>query len=137
MGPIVGNWARVSPTTCGLSGGSRCVLQAAQVLCSSRAGGWWKEATYNTPIQTTGSYPIIGLSGLLNLGAVVAKFRLQAVEEKGRVCRPLSSPPPVGPSELIQLWMRLPVPNRQRLLGLLRQLLEHQLSAAALGGGQR
>jgi hypothetical protein len=40
-------------------------------------------------------------------------------------------PPPIGPSELIQLWMRLPAPNRQRLLWLLSQLLEHQLSAAA------
>ena len=43
-------------------------------------------------------------------------------------------PPPIGPSELIQLWMRLPVPNRQRLLWLLSQLLEHQLSAAAAQG---
>jgi hypothetical protein len=40
-------------------------------------------------------------------------------------------PPPIGPSELIPLWMRLPVPHRQRLLWLLSQLLEHQLSAAA------
>ena len=29
------------------------------------------------------------------------------------------------------LWMRLSAPNRQRLLWLLSQLLEHQLSAAA------
>ena len=43
-------------------------------------------------------------------------------------------PPPIGPSELIQLWMRLPAPNRQRLLWLLSQLLEHQLSAAAAQG---
>src|SRR4029450_10501396 len=54
---------------------------------------WPKEATYNTPIQTTVSYPIIGLTGLLNLVAVMDKFRPQAVEEKGCVCRPLSSPP--------------------------------------------
>src|SRR5437870_11606151 len=93
-----------------------------------------KEATYNTPIQTTVSYPIIGLTGLLNLVTVMDKFRPQAVAEKGCVCRPLSSPPPLGPSELIQLWMRLPAPNRQRLLWLLSQLLEHQLSAAAAQG---
>ena len=43
-------------------------------------------------------------------------------------------PPPIGPSELIQLWMRLPALNRQRLLWLLSQLLEHQLSAAAAQG---
>jgi hypothetical protein len=42
-------------------------------------------------------------------------------------------PPPREPSEFIQLWMRLPAPNRQRLLWLLSQLLEHQLSAAAQG----
>ena len=64
---------------------------------------WWpgtvprrmcrKEATYNTPIQTTVSYPIIGLTGLLNLVTVMDKFRPQAVAEKGCVCRPLSSPP--------------------------------------------
>ena len=93
-----------------------------------------REATYNTPIQTTVSYPIIGLTGLLNLVTVMDKFRPQAVAEKGCVCRPLSSPPPIGPSELIQLWMRLPAPNRQRLLWLLSQLLEHQLSAAAAQG---
>ena len=43
-------------------------------------------------------------------------------------------PPPLGPSELIQLWMRLPATNRQRLLWLLSQLLERQLSAAAAQG---
>src|SRR2546430_17628336 len=52
-----------------------------------------KEATSNTPIQTTVSYPIIGLTGLLNLVTVMDKFRPQAVAEKGCVCRPLSSPP--------------------------------------------
>ena len=43
-------------------------------------------------------------------------------------------PPPIGPSELIQLWMRLPVPNRQRLLWLLSQLLEHQLNTSVARG---
>src|SRR3989449_9271415 len=52
-----------------------------------------KEATSNTPIQTTVSYPIIGLTGLLNLVTVMDKFRPQAVAEQGCVCRPLSSPP--------------------------------------------
>ena len=65
----------------------------ADSFAGTNADGQLREATYNTPIQTTGSYPIIGLTGLLNLVTVVAKFRLQAVEEKGRVCRPLSSPP--------------------------------------------
>ena len=92
-------------------------------------------ATYNTPIQTTSSYPIIGLTGLLKLVTVVEKFRPQAAEEKGSVCPPTSSPPPLGHSELIQLWMKLPDANRQRLLWLLSQLLEHQLSAAAQGEG--
>ena len=89
-------------------------------------------ATYNTPIQTTSSYPIIGLTGLLKLVTVVEKFRPQAAEEQGSVCPPTSSPPPpLGHSELIQWWMKLPDANRQRLLWLLSQLLEHQLSAAA------
>ena len=52
-----------------------------------------KEATYNTPIQTTVSYPIIGLTGLLNLVTVMDKFRPQAGAEQGWVWRPLSSPP--------------------------------------------
>ena len=47
---------------------------------------------------------------------------------------PVLPPPPLGPSELIQLWRRLPAANRQRLLGLLSQLLEPQLSAAAAPG---
>jgi hypothetical protein len=36
---------------------------------------------------------MIGLTGLLNLVTVVDKFRPQAVEEKGSVCQPPSSPP--------------------------------------------
>jgi hypothetical protein len=43
-------------------------------------------------------------------------------------------PPPIASSGLIRVWMRLPAPNRQRLLWLLSQLLEHQLSAAAAPG---
>src|SRR5919204_1950316 len=64
---------------------------------------WWggivprrmclREATYNAPMQTTTAYPIIGLTGLLNLVTVVDKFRPQAVAEKGSVCQPPSSPP--------------------------------------------
>jgi hypothetical protein len=57
------------------------------------SAGKSRVATYNTPIQTNSSYPIIGLSGLLNLVAVVAKFRPQAKQEKGSICQPPSSPP--------------------------------------------
>jgi hypothetical protein len=32
------------------------------------------------------------------------------------------------------MWMRLPAENRQRLLWLLSQLLEHQLSAIVVPG---
>jgi hypothetical protein len=85
-------------------------------------------------MQTNASYPRIGRSGLLHLVAVVEKSRSQAVEEQGSGCRPTSSPPPLGPSELIQVWRRLPAPNRHRLLWLLSQLLEHQLRAAAAPG---
>ena len=65
---------------------------------------------------------------------MVDKFRPQAVEEKGRVCQRLSSPPSIGRSELIQLWVQLPATNRQRLLWRLSQLLEHPLRAAAAPG---
>jgi hypothetical protein len=65
------------------------------------------------------------------------KLRLQTVEEKGSLCQPMSSPPPIGYNELSQLWMRLPTANRQRLLWLLSQLLEHQLSAAGAQGEDR
>jgi hypothetical protein len=44
-------------------------------------------------------------------------------------------PPPLrGHGELLQVWMRLPAVHRQRLLWLLGQLLEHQLSATAAQG---
>jgi hypothetical protein len=46
-------------------------------------------------------------------------------------CRP---PPSIGHSDFIQLWMRLPATNRQRLLWLLSQLLEHQVRAVAAQG---
>lgn len=49
-------------------------------------------AGYNAPIQTADSYPIIGLTGLVNLVAVVDKLQSKTVEEKGNVCQPLSSP---------------------------------------------
>jgi hypothetical protein len=62
----------------------------------------------------------------------VEKCWPQAVEENGNVCRPLSSPPPIGDGDLTQLWTRLPAMNRQRFLWLLSQLLEHQLSAAVV-----
>jgi hypothetical protein len=58
-----------------------------------QGGGCPRVATYNTPIQTNSSYPMIGLSGLLNLVAVVEKFRPQAEQEKGNICQPTSSPP--------------------------------------------
>jgi hypothetical protein len=74
---------------------------------------------------------MIGLTGVLHLVTVVDKFRPQAVAEQGRLCQPTPSPPSRGHSELIQVWMRLPAANRQRLLWLLSQRLEHQLSAAA------
>src|SRR5215470_10995359 len=63
-------------------------------------------AVYNTPVQTNASaYPIIGMTGLLNLVAVVERFQTQTIEEKGALClatpfRPASRPPggsgPVG-----------------------------------------
>ena len=44
------------------------------------------------------------------------------------------SPPSVGHSELRVLWERLPPANRQRLLWLLSQLLEHHLHTAVARG---
>jgi hypothetical protein len=51
-------------------------------------------AIHNTLIQIHASYPMIGLTGLLNLVTVVLKFRPQAVEAKGSLCRLTSSPRP-------------------------------------------
>ena len=39
----------------------------------------------------------------------------------------MSSPPPLGSHEITHWWVRLPAVNRQRLMGLLSQLLERQL----------
>lgn len=77
---------------------------------------------------------MIGLSGWLNRGAVVAKFRPQGEQANGSRWRPTSSPPPLGHDELIQVGMRLPAANRQRLLWLLSQLPGHQVSAAGAPG---
>ena len=117
-----------------LAGGEKALVQLVMVSHAGMTTAEFEQIVKDCPIQTTAVYPIIGLTGLLNLVTVVDKFRPQAVEEQGSVCRPPSSPPPsIGHSELIQLWMRLPATNRQRLLWLLSQLLEHQLSAAAQG----
>ena len=62
-------------------------------LWSFPSAGLSKVANYKTPIQTTTVYPMIGLTGVLHLVTVVDKFRPQAVEEKGSVCQPPSSPP--------------------------------------------
>src|SRR5215510_6563082 len=51
-------------------------------------------AVHNTPVQTNASaYPIIGMTGLLNLVAVVEKFQTQTIEEKGALCPPTPFPP--------------------------------------------
>jgi transposase len=92
-GTYRGQWSSGSPSVCAWSCVSRCSRKGPKALSCCLAGGWSKEAIYDTPIQTTVSYPIIGLTGLLNLVAVVDKFRPQAVTEKGNVCRPVSSPP--------------------------------------------
>ena len=113
--------------------GEKALVQLVMVSHAGMTTAEFEQIVKDCPIQTTAVYPIIGLTGLLNLVTVVDKFRPQAVEEQGSVCRPPSSPPSIGHSELIQLWMRLPATNRQRLLWLLSQLLEHQLSAAAQG----
>lgn len=36
-------------------------------------------------------------------------------------------PPPIGRSEMAQLWLSLPLANGHRLMRLLTQLLEHRL----------
>jgi hypothetical protein len=53
---------------------------------------------------------------------------------KGAYVASRPPPPPIGDSDRIQMWMRLPAVNRQRLLWLLSQLLEHQLSAVVAKG---
>jgi hypothetical protein len=55
-------------------------------------------------------------------------------QRKAPYVNPPRSPPPLGCSELLVLGQRLPATNRPRLLWLLGQLLEHQLSAGAAQG---
>jgi transposase len=95
---------------------------------------WVVESSQLQYPNTDNFFLMIGLTGLLHLVTLVGKFRPQAVEEKGSVCRLTSSPPSLGDSDRIQMWMRLPAVNRQRLLWLLSQLLEHQLRAAGAPG---
>jgi hypothetical protein len=59
-----------------------------------------REPIYNTPVQTNASaYPIIGLTGLLNLVAVVEKFQTQTIEEKGTLCQPTPFSPARRPPQ--------------------------------------
>ena len=98
-----------------------------QLVMVSHAGmttAEFEQIVKDCPIQTTAVYPIIGLTGLLNLVTVVDA----RASGRGRARECISTsvlPPSIGHSELIQLWMRLPATNRQRLLRLLSQLLEH------------
>ncbi len=73
---------------------------------------------------------MLGLTALRNLVALTEKLQRPLVEEKGKVCIPTSSPPPINQSEMTQLWLRLPLTKRHRLLWLLGQLLEHQWMAS-------
>jgi hypothetical protein len=74
------------------------------------------------------------MTGLLNLVAVVEKFQTQTIEETGALCQATPFPPPVGLSELLVLWERVPPANRHRLLWLLSQLREHHLNASIAQG---
>jgi len=60
--------------------------------------------------------------------------RRRPSKRKALYVHPHPSPPPLGHSELLVLWERLPPANRQHLLWLLSQLLEHQLHAAVPQG---
>jgi hypothetical protein len=50
-------------------------------------------SSYNTPIQSSSSCPIIGLAALLNLVAVSEKLQHKSRTEKGKLCPPNVSPP--------------------------------------------
>jgi hypothetical protein len=96
--PIVGASGDASPRTPVLHY-SRI---SAHSLCSSGGSVRARQRSvprpnYNAPVQTNSSlYPMIGITGLLHLVAVVDKLRTsQRIEEKGTLCRPASSPPAV------------------------------------------
>src|SRR5262249_62138958 len=74
--PFIKRW----PTFVSIATGCAIVRYGSSVCRLALA--WWRLAGYNAPIQTADAYPIIGLTGLLNLVAVVDKLHLKAVEEK-------------------------------------------------------
>jgi hypothetical protein len=119
-------------------GGKRCLLV-------NQWGGWWpgrvrppisqRGAVYNPPVPTTAStYPIIGITGLRNLVAVVEQCQRQTLEEQGALCHATPFPPPVGPSALLVLGERLPPAKRHHLLGLLSQRRAQPLHATGAQG---
>lgn len=71
---------------------------------------------------------MIGQEGLLKLVDLVRRLRAAqtVVREEGSSCSHLLSPPPT--TLTIPLWDQLPPFKRQRLLWLLTQLLERQLT---------
>ena len=76
--------------------------------------------------------PRIGLTGLLNLVALVEQKRTVRAsrDAQGGVLCPRSQPsefPPPAIKDQLSRWEQLPQANRQRLLWLLSQLLERQL----------
>jgi hypothetical protein len=92
-------------------------------------------ASYNTPIQSKLSCPIIGWAALLNLTKVSPQLQDRSRNEKGILCLPTVSPPPTGESpEITQLWVKLPAANRHRLTRLLSQMLGRQLTDPLLKG---
>jgi hypothetical protein len=47
---------------------------------------------------------------------------------------PILPPPPLDCREMVRLWGRLPAANHRRLIGLLSQLVERQLSHSEAQG---
>jgi len=87
---------------------------------------------YHTPVLTKATtWPLMGLTGLLNRVAVVEKLQTtQIVAEAGTGCLPERSPPPISGSDVTRCWRALPSMHRQRLVRRLRHRLARQLLAS-------
>ena len=105
--------------------------------------GWWRTPNHNTPetlrLTEPTSYPMLGISGLLNLLTWVEHRQLAPAspQEEGGVPCPVPHStrlPPPDSRLVIGPWADLPQAKRKLLLWLLSHLLERQLERSSAPG---
>ncbi|MFC6664648.1 hypothetical protein ACFP9V_04265 [Deinococcus radiopugnans] len=78
-----------------------------------------RRTNMDAPVAVPGSPPIIGIDGLIRLVAFIS--RAKCALQEGAACLTPLSPPPA-------LWVNLPKAQQRRLLLLLAQLVERQMT---------